>query len=143
MNQSRGRGEPQCWWTEQSAATRMANLGRQQAGTDPQIDQLVTVQSDLLTQMQNMASMMGRFVNSIIPALHPGNSPRSYQTQQPRQLFDPYPGQDRRSYQNSGVGRYGVKSQVPRGNCYACGQPGHFAKDTLPGHTAPRRPRTI
>ena len=93
------------------------NSGRQQAGTDPRIDQLVSVQSDILTQMQNMASMMGRFVNSIIPAPNPENLPRPDQTQRPRQLFDPYPGQDRLSYQNSGVGRYGVESQVPRGSC--------------------------
>ena len=79
-----------------------ANLGRQQVGTDPRIDQLVSVKSDLS---------------------------RSDQIQQPRQLFDPYPGEERQSYQNSGVRRYGVKSEVPRGNCYACGQMGHFAKE--------------
>ena len=62
-----------------------------------------------------MASMMGRFANSIIPAPHLENLTRPDQTQRPRQLFDPYPGQDCRSNQNSGVGRYGVKSQVPRG----------------------------
>ena len=82
-----------------------ANSGRQQAGTDPRIDQLVSVQSNLLTQMHNMASMMGRFVNSIIPASHPEILPRPDQTQRPRQLYDPYPGQDSRSYQKSGVGR--------------------------------------
>ena len=42
--------------------------GRQPVGTDPRIDQLVSVQSDLLTQMQNITAMMDRFVNSIIPA---------------------------------------------------------------------------
>ena len=42
--------------------------GRQPVGTDPRIDQLVSVQSDPVTQMQNMTAMMGRFVKSIIPA---------------------------------------------------------------------------
>ena len=45
-----------------------ANSTRQQVGTDPRIDQLVSVQIDLLTQIQNTTSMMGRFVNSIICA---------------------------------------------------------------------------
>ena len=65
------------------------NLGRQEAVTDLQIDQLVSVQSDLLKQMQNMTSMMGRFVNSIIPAPHSKNLSRPDQTQRNRQLFDP------------------------------------------------------
>ena len=103
--------------------------GRQPVGTDPRIDQLVNVRSDLLTQMQNMTAMMGRFVNSIIPAPLPENLPRHEQTQRPRQLYDPYPRDDRRSYQNSGVGRNGAKNQAPRGYCYACHQPGHFAKE--------------
>ena len=42
--------------------------GRQPVGTDPRIDQLVSAQGDLLTHMQNMTAMMGRFVNSVIPA---------------------------------------------------------------------------
>ena len=42
-----------------------ANSGRQPAALIPRIDQLVSVQSDLLTQMQNMASMMSRFVISV------------------------------------------------------------------------------
>ena len=71
-----------------------ANPGRQQAAADPRIDQLVSVQSDLLTQMQNMTAMMGRFVNSIIPAPHPENLPRQEAQQRPRQLFDPYPGEN-------------------------------------------------
>ena len=44
--------------------------------TDPRIDQLVSAQGDLLTQMQNMTAMMGRFVNSVITATHPENPPR-------------------------------------------------------------------
>ena len=54
----------------QSARTTpgATGAGRQPVGTDPRIDQLVSVQSDLRTQMQNMTAMMGRFVNSIIPA---------------------------------------------------------------------------
>ena len=106
-----------------------ANLGRQQAGTDPRNDQLVSVQSDVLTQMQNKTLMMGRFVNSVFPAPHPDNLPHSDQIQRPRQLFDLLPAENRRSYQNSGVGRYGMKRQVPCGNCYACSQMGHFAKE--------------
>ena len=50
--------------------------GRQPKGTDQRIDQLVSAQGDHLTQMQNMTAMMGRFVNSVIPALHPENLPR-------------------------------------------------------------------
>ena len=42
--------------------------GRQPVDTDPRIDQLASVQVDLLTQMQNTTAMMGKFVNSIIPA---------------------------------------------------------------------------
>ena len=104
------------------------NSGRQQAVTDPRIDQLVSVQSDLLTQMQNMMSMISRFVNSFFPAPNRRIYPALINPND-RQLFDPCPGEDRQSNQNSGVGRYGVKSQVPRGNCYACGQMGHFAKE--------------
>ena len=105
------------------------NQGRSAPSADPRIDQLVSVQSDLLTQMQNMTAMMGRFVNSIIPAPHPENLPRPEAQQQPRQLFNPYPGENRPSFQNNGGGRYGMKRQIPRGNCFSCGQPGHFAKE--------------
>ena len=92
-----------------------ASQGHQQASNDPSIDQLVSFQNDLLPQMQNM---MGRFVNSIIPVPHPENLPRSERSQRPRQLYELQPG-----------GRYGMKNQIPRGNCFGCGQPGHFAKE--------------
>ena len=106
----------------------VTSSGRQPVGTDPRIDQLVSSQGDLLTQMQNMTAMMGRFVNSVIPAPHPENLPRQEQVQRPRQLFDPYPGESRQSFQSNAGGRYGMKSTIPRGNCFSCGQPGHFAK---------------
>ena len=58
-----------------------ANSARHQVGTEPRIDQLASVQSDLLTQMQKMTSMIGRFVNSIIPHPPPPESlPRPDQT---------------------------------------------------------------
>ena len=102
--------------------------GRQPVGRDPRIDQLVSAQGDLLTQMQNMTAMTGRFVNSVIPAPHPENLPRKEQFERPRQLFDPYPGESRQRFQSNAGGRYGMKSTIPRGNCFSCGQPGHFAK---------------
>ena len=102
--------------------------GRQPVGTDPRIDQLLSAQGDLLMQMQNMTAMMGRFVNSVITAPQPENLPRQEQVQRPRQLFDPYPGESRQSFQSNAGGRYGMKSTIPRGNFVSCGQPGHFAK---------------
>ena len=82
--------------------------GRQQAATDPRIGQLVSVQSDLLTQMQNMTAMMGRFVNSIIPA------PHQEAQQRPRQLLYPYPEENRSKFPPGNGGRYGMKIQTPR-----------------------------
>ena len=82
--------------------------GRQQAATDPRIGQLVSVQSDLLTQMQNMTAMMGRFVNSIIPA------PHQEAQQRPRQLLYPYPEENRSNFPPGNGGRYGMKIQTPR-----------------------------
>ena len=108
-----------------------ANSERQQVGADPRINQLVSVQSDLLTQLQT--SMMGRFVNSIIPAPHPENLSRPDQTQRIRQLFDPYPGEDRRSYQNSEVGRYGGRAR-----CLAATAMHVASQDTL-RRNAPRK----
>ena len=71
-------------------SSRMPHVGtnseRQQAVTDPRIDQLVSVQSDILTQMQNMTSMISRFVNSFFPATQPENLPRPDQTQRPAAL---------------------------------------------------------
>ena len=101
---------------------------RQPVGTDPSIHQLVSAQGDLLTQMQNMTAMMGRFVNSVIPAPHPENLPRQEQVQRPRKLFDPYPGESRQNFPSNAGGRYGMKSTIPRGNSLSCGRPGYFAK---------------
>ena len=106
-----------------------ASQGRQQASNDPRIDQLVSVQNDLLAQMQNMTAMMGRFVSSIIPVPHPENLPRSEPSQRPRQLYEPKPGENRSNLSPGLGGRYGMKNQIPRGNCFGCGQPGHFAKE--------------
>ena len=82
--------------------------GRQPVSTDPRIDQLVSAQGDLMTQIQNMTAMMGRFVNSVIPAPHPENLPRQEQVQRPRQLFDPYPGESRQNFQSNAVRRGGM-----------------------------------
>ena len=106
-----------------------ANPGRQLVAADPRIDQLVSVQSDLLTQMQNMTAMMNRFVNSIIPAPHPENLQRQEAQQRPRQLFEPYQEENRSNFPPGNGGRYGTKNQIPPGSCFSCGQPGHFAKE--------------
>ena len=106
-----------------------ASQGRQQASNEPRIDQLVSVQNDLLAQMQNMTAMMGRFVNSIIPVPHRENLPRSEPSQRPRQLYEPQPGENRSNLSPGLGGRYGMKNQIPRGNSFGCGQPGHCAKE--------------
>ena len=50
------------------------------------LNELVGVQNDLLTQMQSMTAMIGRFVNSVNPAPHPQSLPRQETAQQHRQL---------------------------------------------------------
>ena len=87
-----------------SARRAGAELRRTQTSTDQRLDELASqteVQNlrhnelaaqmqwqnsrhnDLVTQMKSMTAMMGRFVNSVIPAPHPQNLPRQETAKQP------------------------------------------------------------
>ena len=72
--------------------------GLQQASNDPRIDQLVSVQNDLLAQMQNMTAMMGRFVNSIIPVPHPKTYRGRNLPNDPDNYTNPNPARIDRTY---------------------------------------------
>ena len=111
----------------------MQNLRHNELATQMQLqflrhNELVSVQNDLVTQMQSMTAMIGRFVNIVNPAPHPQNLPRQEIAQQQRQLFDPNQVRNGGIRQSYGSARYGAKTIGTQESCFECCQTGHFAK---------------
>ena len=98
-----------------------------QSSLESKMDQLVSAQSDFMT---NMSAMMNKFVSSIIP---------KRQEEEPtpqKKLYDPYPENSRYGQQfiNAGSGNRlqrnnGQGNQTRTTSCFNCGKEGHFARD--------------
>ena len=106
------------------------------------IDQLVNIQAEF---MKNMSNMMSKFVTSVIPKQnevpHSDNKPK--QESDEKRLYNPYPPDSRycqqfispkpNNAQYSGVpaqqNSLGRQLAVAGGQCFQCGQEGHFVKD--------------
>ena len=121
-----------------SARRARAELRRRQTSTDQRRDEVasqievqnlrhnafLSVQNDLVTQMQSMTAMMGRFVNSDIPAPYPQKT-----AEQPRHLFDHNQVENDGNWQSYGSTCYGAKKIGTQGSCFKCGQTDHSVKE--------------
>ena len=122
-----------------SARQAGAELRKTQASTVQRLDELpsqnevhnelVSVQNDLVTQMQSMTAMMCRLVNSVILGPHPPNIPRRETAQQPRQLFDNNQAGNDGNWHSYESTRHGAKTSATRRSCFERGQTCHFAKE--------------
>ena len=110
--------------TQRSTDQRLYELATQILLQNSRHNELVSLQNDLVKQIHSMTAMMGRFVNSVIPAPYPQEK-----AQQHGQLFDHNQVENRGTRQSYGSARYGAKTIGTQASCFECGQTGHFAKE--------------
>ena len=125
-----------------SARRTGAELRRTQTGTNQRLDELASQiemqnsrHDELMTamrtttdqrldqvglQMQDIMTMIGRLVSSVIPAQRPENLPGQESTQRPRQPTGPDSNGNRQINASHGGDRL---------SCFECGQLGHFANE--------------